>query len=135
MLFAVSFPVFGWPAAFGWLLIAPIIAVAWVARVRTTITSDGLTVRRLIGSRSVTWSQITGLRFPKRGWARATLADGSEVSLPMVTFDRLPQIAAASGGRITDPYAAAAAAESVHEADSESNGDHPADDETNTDER
>jgi hypothetical protein len=29
------------------------------------------------------------------------------VSLPVVTFGRLPQIAAASGGRVTDPYAAA----------------------------
>ena len=52
LLFAVSFPIFGWPAAFGWLVIAPIVAVAWVARVRTTVTPDGLEVRRLFGGRS-----------------------------------------------------------------------------------
>lgn len=122
----MSFPIFGWPEAFGWLIIAPIIAAVWVARVRTTVTPDGLTVRKLIRSQSLSWSQITGFRFPKRSWARATLTDGSEVSLPVVTFDRLPQIAAASGGRITDPYAAAAAAEeSANQGDPESNGGHP----------
>ncbi len=128
----MSFPIFGWPAAFGWLVIAPIVAVGWVARVRTTITPDGLAVRRLIGGRSLSWSQITGFRFPKHGWARATLIDGSEVSLPVVTFDRLPQIAAASGGRITDPYAAAAAAEEAAH-DAESNGERPARNQPNTD--
>jgi hypothetical protein len=109
LLFAVSFPIFGWPAAFGWLLVAPILAAAWVARVRTTVTPEGLHVRRLVGGRALSWSEITGFRFPKRGWARATLTDGGEVALPVVTFDRLPQLAAASGGRIPDPYAAAAA--------------------------
>lgn len=77
LLFAVSFPIFGWPAAFGWLVIAPIVAVAWVARVRTTVTPDGLEVRRLFGGRSLAWSEITGFRFPGRGWARATLTDGA----------------------------------------------------------
>ena len=54
---------------------------------------------------------MKGFRFPKRGWARADLVDGTEVSLPTVTFGRLPQLASASGGRVTDPYAAARAAE------------------------
>ncbi|MFZ2177221.1 MAG: PH domain-containing protein [Rhodococcus sp. (in: high G+C Gram-positive bacteria)] len=117
LLFAVTFPVFGWPAVFGWLLIAPVIAVVWVARVRTTVTPDGLELRRLFGSRFLKWSDIKGVRFPDRGWARAALVNGGEVMLPVVTFDRLPQIAEASGGRITDPYAAAAAADA--EADAE----------------
>lgn len=108
LLFAVTFPIFGWPLAFGWLLAAPILAVFWVARVRTTVTSEGLELRRLVTSRTLTWPQIEGLRFPERGWARARLVDGTEVPLPVVTFDRLPEIAAASGGRIPDPYAAAA---------------------------
>ncbi|MBC2643679.1 MULTISPECIES: PH domain-containing protein [unclassified Rhodococcus (in: high G+C Gram-positive bacteria)] len=134
LLFAVSFPIFGWPAAFGWLVIAPIVAAAWVARVRTTVTSDGLEVRRLFGGRSLAWSEITGFRFPRSGWARATLADGGEVTLPVVTFDRLPEIAEASGGRITDPYAAAAAAEeAAHHTATESDGEHPADDRPATD--
>lgn len=134
LLFAVSFPIFGWPAAFGWLVIAPIVAVAWVARVRTTVTPDGLEVRRLFGGRSLAWSEITGFRFPGRGWARATLTDGGEVTLPAVTFDRLPDIAQASGGRITDPYAAAAAAdEAAHHADTESNLEQPVKNRPDTD--
>ncbi|TJZ81707.1 PH domain-containing protein [Rhodococcus oryzae] len=76
-------------------------------RVRTTVTAEGLRLRRMFSTETIEWSQIKGFRFPKRGWARADLTDGREVSLPVVTFGRLPQIAAASGGRVTDPYAAA----------------------------
>ncbi|MFD4366478.1 PH domain-containing protein [Rhodococcus sp. NPDC058521] len=111
LLFAVTFPVFGWPLAFGWLLIAPIVACIWVARLRTTVTEEGLELRYLAGTRKLAWSEIAGFRFPDRGWARAALVDGGEVRLPVVTFDRLPQISEASRGRVPDPYAAQAAAE------------------------
>ena len=111
LLFCISFPVLGWPAAFGWMLVIPFLIGAWVLRVRTTVTPDGLELRHAFSSQSVPWERIKGFRFPKRGWARADLVDGSEVSLPVVTFGRLPQLASASGGRVTDPYAAARAAE------------------------
>lgn len=106
LLFAVTFPIFGWPLAFGWLLVAPIVACIWVARVRTTVTENGLELRYLFGSRTLAWEQIAGFHFPNRGWARADLVDGGgEVKLPVVTFDRLPQLSAASRGRVPDPYA------------------------------
>ncbi|WP_280761489.1 PH domain-containing protein [Prescottella agglutinans] len=111
LLFCMSFPVLGWPAAFGWMLVIPFLIGAWVLRVRTTVTPDGLELRRAFSSQSISWDQIKGFHFPKRGWARADLVDGGEVSLPTVTFGRLPQLASASGGRVTDPYAAAREAE------------------------
>jgi len=111
LLFCTSFPVLGWPAAFGWMLAIPFLIGAWVLRVRTTVTPDGLELRRAFSSQSISWDEIKGFRFPKRGWARADLVDGTEASLPTVTFGRLPQLASASGGRVTDPYAAAREAE------------------------
>jgi len=111
LLFCLSFPVLGWPAAFGWTLVIPFLVAAWVLRVRTTVSPDGLELRRAFSSQSISWDEIKGFRFPKRGWARADLVDGTEVSLPTVTFGRLPQLASASGGRVTDPYAAAREAE------------------------
>ncbi|NLU81588.1 PH domain-containing protein [Rhodococcus sp. HNM0569] len=110
LLFAVSFPVFGNPIAFGWLALAPIVAVVWVARVRTEVDTDGITTRTLFGSHPVAWDDIAGVRFRNRSWARATRTDGTEVTLPFVTFERVPELAEASGGRISDPYAAARAA-------------------------
>ncbi len=52
LLFAVSFPIFGWPVAFSWLLILPIIAVYLVARLRTTVSPDGLEVRSTFSKRT-----------------------------------------------------------------------------------
>lgn len=99
------------PAVFGWILIIPFLIGIWVARVRTVVGPDGIVARRAFTTTSVAWDDLDGLRFPPRGWARARLTDGTEVPLPTVTFGRLPQLAEASGGRITDPYAAAREAE------------------------
>ena len=41
------------------------------------------------------------------------------MTLPAVSFVRLPEIAIASGGRITDPYASAAEAFAAKEAEEE----------------
>ncbi|WP_187344457.1 PH domain-containing protein [Aldersonia kunmingensis] len=105
MLFiSVSFPVIGWPAAFGWLLVIPIGVLVWVLRSRTTITTEGLVTQTVFGGQKVAWTDVEGVRFPKRGWARAHLRDGSEVTLPAVSFDRVRELAVASDGRIPDPY-------------------------------
>ncbi|WP_245819989.1 PH domain-containing protein [Rhodococcoides yunnanense] len=109
LLFGVSFPAASWPAALGWLFVVPIVVAVWVIRVRTVVNSDGLAVRRFVGSDFVPWDRVRGIHFPDRRWARVVLTDKTEKSLPLVRFDRLPQLAAASGGRITDPYAAAEA--------------------------
>ncbi|MCZ4518660.1 PH domain-containing protein [Rhodococcus ruber] len=119
LLFGTALPAFSWPAALGWLLILPVVAFVWVLRVRTVVTPDAITARRFVGSDVIDWNSVTGLHFPDRRWARVVLSDKSEKSLPLVRFDLLPQLAAASGGRITDPYAAAAAAEDRARAESD----------------
>ncbi|WP_235916156.1 PH domain-containing protein [Antrihabitans cavernicola] len=105
LLFGVSFPAISWPAAFGWLYLIPIATAVWVLRTQTTITGTGLELRSVFGKRAVDWTDVKGVRFPKRGWARADLTNGTEVPMPAVSFDRLPELAAASQGRIPDPYA------------------------------
>ena len=70
LLFAVSFPIFGWPVAFSWLLILPIIAVYLVARLRTTVSPDGLEVRSTFSKRTLAWDDVKGFRF-RSGVGRA----------------------------------------------------------------
>ncbi|NUS45600.1 MAG: PH domain-containing protein [Mycobacteriaceae bacterium] len=106
LAFGVLFPVSGWPAGLWWLAALPLLALAWVLRTQTSIDSAGLRLRSLLRSRTVPWEQVKGVRFPNRGFARAVLADDAEVVLPAVTFDRLPELAAHSGGRINDPFTA-----------------------------
>ncbi|HEY5856945.1 MAG TPA: PH domain-containing protein [Aldersonia sp.] len=112
LLLCISFPVVGSPAAFGWLLLIPVAVVVWVARSRTVVTDGGLEAHSLFASRTVAWADVEGVRFPNRGWARACLADGTEVTLPAVGSDRIRDLAAASGGRIQDPYLVVADSES-----------------------
>jgi hypothetical protein len=63
-----------------------------------------VTARRLLSSRTVPWTQIEGLKFTRGHWARACLPDKSDVQLPAVTFSTLPQLTAASGGQVPNPY-------------------------------
>jgi hypothetical protein len=105
LLFGVSFPVLGYPAMFGWLLLAPVAAVVWSEIARTTVDTEGVGVRTFAGSRFFPWSEISGIGFPKRGAARLKLADGREQGLPNVSFRWLPLLSQASGGRIPNPYA------------------------------
>jgi Bacterial PH domain len=108
--FAVGFLVLGmlavvlgatWTAP---LLIIPVILSAYIVRLRTVADSDTVTARRLIGSETVRWEDIEGLRFTKGSWARAQLANGGELRLPAVTFSTLPQLTAVSAGRVPNPY-------------------------------
>lgn len=109
--FAVGFfalglliPILTWPATAP-LLIIPVLLSALIVRLRTQADSDGVNVRTLLGSRSVRWQDIKGLRFSRGSWARARLTDGRELRLPAVTFAMLPQLTRASGGRVPNPYA------------------------------
>jgi hypothetical protein len=62
-----------------------------------------VTVRRVLGRRRVPWSEISSLRLGDRARVSAVLADGAELRLPAVHIRDLPQLAAASGGRLPDP--------------------------------
>ncbi|ORV18195.1 PH domain-containing protein [Mycobacterium celatum] len=109
--FAVGFltlgllvPVLTWPLTAP-LLVIPIVLSALIVRLRTVADDDGVTVRTLLGSRSVRWAEIDGLRFSKSSWGRARLKTGGELRLPAVTFATLPLLAEASAGRVPNPYA------------------------------
>jgi hypothetical protein len=108
--FAVGFfalgllvPVLTWPLTAP-LLIIPAVLSALIIRLRTQADQDGVMVRTLLGSHSVRWEEIDGLRFNKGSWARAQLKSGGQLRLPAVTFATLPQLTEASGGRVPNPY-------------------------------
>ncbi|BDT96608.1 hypothetical protein IFM12275_65840 [Nocardia sputorum] len=105
LLMCVFFPFVGWPAGLWWLLLIPVVVLAWVLRTQTAVSDAGLDLRTLFGSRHLDWAQVKGVRIPKRGYVRADLTDGTEVKLPAVSYDRLRDLAAFSGGRIPDPFA------------------------------
>jgi hypothetical protein len=109
--FAVGFfalgllvPVLTWPATAP-LLIIPVLLSALIVRLRTQADDSGVTVRTMLGSQSLRWEDIDGLRFSRGSWARAQLKDGHQVRLPAVTFATLPQLTRASAGRVPNPYA------------------------------
>jgi hypothetical protein len=86
------------------LLIIPVILSAFIIRLRTVADSDTVTARRLLGSETVRWEDIEGLRFNKGSWARAQLKGGGDLLLPAVTFATLPQLTEVSAGRVPNPY-------------------------------
>jgi hypothetical protein len=86
------------------LLVIPVLASAAIVRFRTVADGAGVTARTLLGSRILAWNDIDGLRFSRGSWAKARRRDGSEVTLPAVTFSTLPQLTAISGGRVPNPY-------------------------------
>lgn len=125
LLICVFFPIVGWPAGLWWLLAIPIATGWWVYRSRTVVSAAGLDLRTAFGSRHIDWAQLRGLRVPDRhiDWVRfggifrlprrlvhthlgvrAHLVDGTEVTLPAVSYDRLRNLVVASNGRIPDPF-------------------------------
>jgi Bacterial PH domain len=96
-------PVLAWPPSAPLLLI-PVFLAALIVRLRTVADGEGVRVRTLLGSRTVGWDDIDGLRFHRGSWARARLKDGAELRLPAVTFATLPQLTEASSGRVPNPY-------------------------------
>ena len=106
ILGAVLLAVCATPVAFGapffWLIyLLPVAVVVWVVRVRTVVDAEALTVRRLVGSRRVPWSEIRSLHLRDKGGVRAVLTDGAELPLRSVRVRDLPQLAAASGGHLS----------------------------------
>jgi len=96
-------PVMLWPLSAP-LLVIPVLLSALIVRLRTVADDRGVTVRTLLGSQTVGWDDIDGLRFHRGSWARAHLKTGAELRLPAVTFATLPQLTEASRGRVPNPY-------------------------------
>ena len=53
-----------------------------IVRLRTVADRDTVTARSLLGSETVRWEDIDGLRFGRSSWARAHLKDGRELRFP-----------------------------------------------------
>jgi hypothetical protein len=85
-------------------MVLPLLASYAIVRLRTVADRDTVTARTMLGSRTVSWDEVDGLRFDRSSWARAHLRDGSDMLLPAVTFAMLPLLAEASGGRVPNPY-------------------------------
>jgi hypothetical protein len=98
-------PVLTWPPVCAPLLVIPVILSVLIARWRTVADARMVTARTLLGSQTVAWADVEGLRFVKSSWARAQLRNGEELRLPAVTFATLPLLAAATEGRVPNPYA------------------------------
>jgi hypothetical protein len=96
-------PVLAWPPSAP-LLVIPVLLSTLIVRLRTVADEQGVTVRTLRGSRTVSWDDIEGLRFSRGSWARAQLKSGEELRLPAVTFATLPQLTDISAGRVPNPY-------------------------------
>jgi Bacterial PH domain len=92
------------PSWFALLLVIPVMLSVSIFRYRTVADRDSVTARSLLGSESVAWDDIDGLRFGRGSWAFAQLKDGRELRLPGVTFVTLPLLTEASGGRVPNPY-------------------------------
>ena len=86
------------------LLVVPIGLTVYVARSRTIADSETVTARTLLGSETVRWDDVDGLRFGRGSSAYAHLKDGRDIRLPAVTFATLPLLTEASGGRVPNPY-------------------------------
>lgn len=90
------------PKYLAWLLIFPALWLAWVLTTSTTVGEEGISVKYLFRkNRTLAWSELQGLSF-KGATAYAVDQAGTEHPLPGVTFNKLPELAEASRGRITD---------------------------------
>jgi hypothetical protein len=92
------------PVWFAPLLVLPVLASLAIFRYRTVADRDTVTARTMLSSRTVPWSDVDGIRFDRRSWALARRNDGSEFRLPAVTFATLPELTAATDGRVPNPY-------------------------------
>ncbi|QNG35814.1 PH domain-containing protein [Geodermatophilaceae bacterium NBWT11] len=87
------------------LLLVPVVAAAWVLRVGVDVGAAGVTPRSLLTARTVPWDQVAGIRVGEDQDLWLVRTTGTEVRLPVVRARDLPQLSAASAGRIPDPSA------------------------------
>lgn len=90
-----------------WVLFIPLAFLFWVLRARTTVGEHGVDIQYAFrGSRSIKWENLAGIGF-KGSRALLTTKNGKKFPMPGVTFNSLPQLSAASRGRIPDVLTAA----------------------------
>ena len=97
--------------AFAVLYLVPILLAVWILRTRTVVDTEQLRTRSLFGARTLAWAEVRSLKLARRGWVNAVLSGDELAPLPGVRTRHLPMLAALSGGRLSDPNAAAQDAE------------------------
>lgn len=106
---AILWPLATYPIALGWLLLLPVGFGWWIARTRTRVEDDGIHLSSWRSKTTVPWDEISGVMFPKRGFARLVTTDDRSLPMGGVSFQDLPRLSVTSGGRIRDPYTATGA--------------------------
>jgi hypothetical protein len=89
-----------------WALVAlvlPLLAAAYVVRVGVDIADEGITVRQVVGSRTVPWDRLAGIRIGDRRRLWLVTTAGTEIALPVLRVGDLPRLAELSDGRIPQP--------------------------------
>ncbi|WP_080795269.1 PH domain-containing protein [Corynebacterium pacaense] len=85
-----------------WLLVFPALFIYWVLKSETVVDSSGIRVRYAFkGGKEVPWEDFSGIGFKGAG-AFARTTSGTEIPLPGVSFNSLPELQRASNGRIPD---------------------------------
>ena len=84
----------------------PIAAAVYVARTATVVDDQGVHARAVLGSRTIGWHELAGLRLDRSGAVYAVDSSGGQLRLPCVRSTRLDDLIAAGAGRIPDPTAA-----------------------------
>lgn len=94
------------PLRLFWILIFPALFIWWALRSQVTVTDDGVSIRYAFRSGvTASWDEIEGVGF-KGAKTLLRTTDGKEHPMPGVTFNSLPELAAASRGRIPDALTA-----------------------------
>ncbi len=78
--------------------VIPVVAAVFIARTATIVDDRGITVRALIGHRTLLWTELRGLSVTGRSVYAVT--DTGSVRLPCVRIADLAALSAASGGRL-----------------------------------
>ena len=100
MLMGISVP------GFAWTIVVPLALIWWIRRLKTVVDEQGITAVGTFKTVRIPWHDVNGLRFPKWSPVCVVLNDDSSVRLPSVSFNDVPALAKASGGRVPDPFAA-----------------------------
>ncbi|MGQ0776955.1 MAG: PH domain-containing protein [Pseudonocardiales bacterium] len=98
------------PVAFGVpglqvLYLGPLAVAVWLLRTRTVAGPETIVTRRVLGTHSVAWAELEGLRMDERSRVWAVLRGGEEIRLSAVRARDLPMLSSASRGRLPDPLA------------------------------
>ncbi|MDO5098301.1 MAG: PH domain-containing protein [Corynebacterium sp.] len=85
-----------------WLPLLPLIFIYWVLKSCTVVDESGITAHYAFkAAQHVDWDNISGIGFA-RSTAFVQTTNDTKLTLPGVSFNSLPQLEAASAGRIPD---------------------------------